>query len=422
MAADISIGSPEVVKLVEPGQDQEEYRRFLRESRRRARLDYWGRFAITVLAVDRPGVVAAVTGRLFDELGCNVEGSLHTVLAGRSALLLSVSTPPGVPDAELHRVLSELESDIPGLQFELEPAFDEPDDIVPDDATEWRLRASFPDTPGALARLAGVFGRRGICLLRVSTYLSVQPDVDQAFVDMVVAMPPETDFVAIRRELLACEHQLQGAGWTFRERAVDDEAELYALVQGGARIEPGCRALTVVGHARPNLVSTVCADLAAVGLDLLGCSMAVLDSRTLLMLILRESKLSDAAIASALDRAVSEFKLDVFVAPVPEAEDGFRYDTTLTYCRLYAQLEERAGAFAAVARHLAEHEMSVLWSQTAVVGERPPACVVEMVAAAPASSDVDSARAAIAELAAANGWLEFSWEVLPPPSSPDHRG
>ncbi|MGH9155954.1 MAG: ACT domain-containing protein, partial [Acidimicrobiales bacterium] len=339
---------------------------------------------------------------------------VQTIATSEAADQTAMARPPLAPTAtaaaatnDMRLAITRVKSDIPGLQFELETAFDEPDDIVPGDATEWRLRASFRDTPGALVWLAGMFGRRGICLLRVSTYLSVRTDGDHAFVEMVVAMPPETDFVGIRRELLAYESELRAEGWTFRERAVDDEAELYALVQSGSRIEPGCRALTVVGHARPNLVSTVCADLAAVGVDFLGCSMAVLDNRTLLMLILRESKLSDAAIESALDRAVDGFKLDVFVAPVPEAGTGFRYDRALTYYRLYAQIEERAGAFAVIARQLAKHEMSVLWSQTAVVGERPPACVVEIVAAAPATSDVGSARAEVADLAKENGWLEF---------------
>lgn len=416
MAADITIGSPEVVKLIEPGQDQSEYRRFLRDSRRRARLEFWGRFAITVLAVDRPGVVATVTGRLFDELQCNVEGSLHTVLAGRSALLLAVSTPPGVPDSELRRVLTELESDVPGLQFELETAFDEPEDVIPEDARDWRLQASFPDSPGALAELTGVFGRRRVCLLRLSSYLARRPERDQAFVDLVVAIPPDADFVAIRRELLALERQLDGSGWTFRERSTEDEAELYALVQGGSQVQPGCRALTVVGHARPNLVSTVCADLSAVGVEFLGCSMAVLESRTLLMLILRETELTDAAIRSALNRAQNDFKLEILVAPVVVAEGGFHYDESLTYWRVYVQLEERAGVFATLAKQLAEHEISVLWSQTAVVGD-PAACVIEMIAAAPVDADIEAATAAISDRATLDGWLEFSWEPLPTPVS-----
>lgn len=417
MAADVTIGSPEAVKVTEPDQDQGDYRRFLKESRRRARLDYWGRFALTVLAVDRPGVIAAVAGRLYEELECNVEGSLHTVLAGRSALLLSVSTPPGVPDADLSQTLLDLKTDMPDLQFQLESAFDEPEDPIPDDAREWRLSASFPDRRAALAELAAVFGRRRICVLRVSSYLSLASDGDIATISMDVAIPYDADFVGIRRDLLDHERSLGGSGWAFREKSLGDDEELNALIQGVSVIEEGCRALTVVGHAKANLVATVFADLASIGIDLIGCSMAVLDHRTVLMLLLRKSSLTDLAIERSLDRAADEFKLALFLAEVPPADEGLQYGAEFQYCRMYAQLIEQAGAFAAITQRLAALNVSVLWSQTSVIGERPPACVVELVAAAQDLATAHKAKFAMEALAHTGGWFEVSWEIVPPPTS-----
>ena len=49
-----------------------------------------GLSAVTVLGVDRPGVIAAVTGSLAD-CGANIQDSTMTLLGGHVAMMLLVS-------------------------------------------------------------------------------------------------------------------------------------------------------------------------------------------------------------------------------------------------------------------------------------------------------------------------------------------
>jgi hypothetical protein len=68
--------------------------------------------------------------------------------------------------------------------------------------------------------------------------------------------------------------------------------------------------------------------------------------------------------------------------------------------------------FAAIAGELAERGVSILWAHTAVLGDIPPACVIEIVAAAPPASDIDAALSAIETRASAEDWFEFTSEHL----------
>jgi glycine cleavage system transcriptional repressor len=63
------------------------------------------RFSLSAVGVDRPGIVAAVTGVLVD-LGCNIEDSTMSILQGHFAILLVVSAPAGVPAAALEEALA----------------------------------------------------------------------------------------------------------------------------------------------------------------------------------------------------------------------------------------------------------------------------------------------------------------------------
>lgn len=61
--------------------------------------------ALSILGTDRPGIVAAVTGVLF-ETGCNIEDSSMTLMRGEFAMILLVSLPPKLSHATLQRKLT----------------------------------------------------------------------------------------------------------------------------------------------------------------------------------------------------------------------------------------------------------------------------------------------------------------------------
>ncbi len=61
--------------------------------------------AVTAVGVDRPGIVAAVTGVLVEQ-GCNLEDTSMTILRGHFAMMLVVDTPPGASAADLEDALA----------------------------------------------------------------------------------------------------------------------------------------------------------------------------------------------------------------------------------------------------------------------------------------------------------------------------
>src|SRR5206468_10209505 len=64
-----------------------------------------GEFAVWALGADRPGIVAAVTGGLF-ELGGNLLDTSMTILSGHFAMMLLVDAPDGIDEAQLEHALA----------------------------------------------------------------------------------------------------------------------------------------------------------------------------------------------------------------------------------------------------------------------------------------------------------------------------
>src|SRR5207245_2576224 len=62
-------------------------------------------FAVWALGADRPGIVAAVTGGLF-QLGGNLLDTSMTILSGHFAMMLLVETPEGIDEAQIEQALA----------------------------------------------------------------------------------------------------------------------------------------------------------------------------------------------------------------------------------------------------------------------------------------------------------------------------
>ncbi len=61
--------------------------------------------AVSAIGVDRPGIVAAVTGVLVGH-GCNLEDTSMSILRGHFAMTLVVSAPDGTEAPELEGALT----------------------------------------------------------------------------------------------------------------------------------------------------------------------------------------------------------------------------------------------------------------------------------------------------------------------------
>jgi len=62
-------------------------------------------FAVWALGADRPGIVAAVTGGLF-QLGGNLLDTSMTILSGHFAMMLLVDAPDGIDEAQIEQSLA----------------------------------------------------------------------------------------------------------------------------------------------------------------------------------------------------------------------------------------------------------------------------------------------------------------------------
>jgi len=80
-----------------------------------------GHFSVSVVGKDRPGIVAEVSRILF-ELGCNIEDSSCTILAGQFAMILIVWHEAIDTDGEFTRAFEEVKEG--GLTVSVTPVVD----------------------------------------------------------------------------------------------------------------------------------------------------------------------------------------------------------------------------------------------------------------------------------------------------------
>jgi glycine cleavage system transcriptional repressor len=76
-------------------------------------------FAVTIVAKDRPGIVAGTTGILY-RLGCNIEDSSSTMLGGEFSMILIVSHEKPFTKARLVEEFKELAEEM-GLSVSVRP-------------------------------------------------------------------------------------------------------------------------------------------------------------------------------------------------------------------------------------------------------------------------------------------------------------
>lgn len=165
-----------------------------------------GLSAVTVLGVDRPGVIAAVTGSLA-ECGANIQDSTMTLLGGHIAMMLLVS--------------GDLDPD------ELSKRLGAPDLVVTASAIAARrhfcaaggagsglgyvLTVHGPDRPGIVSAVSAVLAADGGNITGMSTRLTGRLYVLIADVEL----PKEVDVAALMRRLAVVGERL-GSQITFR--------------------------------------------------------------------------------------------------------------------------------------------------------------------------------------------------------------
>lgn len=155
--------------------------------------------AVTVVGIDRPGIVAAISKVLYDR-GCNLEDVSSTILRGHFSMMLLVHVPPST-DAE------SLESDLDGAGRKLGltvtvRAVEETTSEVP--APTHMVSVYGADKPGIVFKVAETLAGAGANITDLTSRVIGEGGTPVYAVMLEVVFPEGTDpdsILSLRDEL-----------------------------------------------------------------------------------------------------------------------------------------------------------------------------------------------------------------------------
>ena len=162
-------------------------------------------FALTAVGVDRPGIVAAVTGALLD-LGVNLEDTSMTILRGQFAMMLVVDAPPSVTADSLRRALEPVRSAL-DLVFAVRALSDVADPEAPSpeapspEAPPYTAAVYGADHPGIVHGVSRLLASEGVNIVDLSTRVIGEPDRPVYAMFLELSVPPTVDPAELARRL-----------------------------------------------------------------------------------------------------------------------------------------------------------------------------------------------------------------------------
>ena len=156
--------------------------------------------SVSVMGVDRPGIVAGVS-RVLYENACNIEALSQTVIMGQFAMIVVVAPLKGSKTEALKKDLAELaremrlEIHVRMLDPEERPGFD------PGEAEPFVITVRGADRPGLVSAITAILAEQGINITRLGAEvvpLGQQLEYIQIY---EVDIPRVLDFALIQRAL-----------------------------------------------------------------------------------------------------------------------------------------------------------------------------------------------------------------------------
>jgi glycine cleavage system transcriptional repressor len=166
-------------------------------------------FAVIAIGSDRPGIVAALTGALY-ELGGNLEDVASSILRGHFAIMLVVDAPDGLSGQALEEALGRAAQPL-GVSVTVRDVEAGAASRV---AATHVLVAYASDRPGIVARLTRILADRGANITDLSCRLTAEDPPVYAMV-AEVALPDGTDEDVLRADLENAGREL-GVDVSFR--------------------------------------------------------------------------------------------------------------------------------------------------------------------------------------------------------------
>jgi glycine cleavage system transcriptional repressor len=154
---------------------------------------------LTVLGRERPGIVAAITGVLFDT-DCNIRDSTMTILAGEFAMLLVVELPESMPPGGMDQALADVQRRFDLSVFQRKLNEDEMRYHQAPGTRNWAVTLYGGDRKGMLNHVASLMARKGITITELKT--KVLGGMEGAgIITMKVVAPPEIELTQLRNQL-----------------------------------------------------------------------------------------------------------------------------------------------------------------------------------------------------------------------------
>ncbi len=156
------------------------------------------RYVISVMAADKPGIVAAISGAIFQLKG-NIVALSQTVLEGYFTIILVADFPHSVTAESLQQ---KIETADPEGQFNVivcpyQQIF-LPKNLQ-EGTTEFVLTARGKDRRGIIYRISKTLADKGINILDIATYL----EGNQFVLIIHLLIPAEIDVWCLQDELMA---------------------------------------------------------------------------------------------------------------------------------------------------------------------------------------------------------------------------
>jgi glycine cleavage system transcriptional repressor len=154
---------------------------------------------LTVMGRERPGIVAAITGVLFDR-DCNIRDSTMTILANEFAMLLVVELPPTMSSADLDQALFEVQRRF-DLSIFIRRLTEEEVRYAPPPGTKtWGVTIYGGDRKGIVHHVASVMARKGVSITDLKTKVLGTYE-GAGIVSMKVLAPAQVELASVREQL-----------------------------------------------------------------------------------------------------------------------------------------------------------------------------------------------------------------------------
>jgi glycine cleavage system transcriptional repressor len=156
--------------------------------------------AVSVVGRDRPGIIANVSGVLYQNR-CSIEELSQTAIRGQFAMILTASVGEGVSVRNVKSDFAELAKDL-DLDINLRQL--KPEDMIPFQAGETEpfiIIVRGEDRPGLVYGIAEVLAERGINITNLAARVALVSQKSEYMQVFEVDIPKEVDYGLIQEKL-----------------------------------------------------------------------------------------------------------------------------------------------------------------------------------------------------------------------------